>query len=233
MSTPISSPYLRPSAPLVDGQAFVRGPVVASMLKSQSLDGGEMEGPIGEPKEEEKPAYAYTESPRKRSIASDFRWWTDEYRCAVVCIAGLAVLSILLWHFDGKLAPDFGSGLQLDMVVIAIMTLVRVTLSSIVESCICQGAWIWFSKSHQVRTHRCAKLDDFKLFGKASCGLLGSLNLLWRLRGLHLSCIGAIIIIVTHSFETVSQQLFVYVQEPIVYMNEMNRPAPAPFRSDY
>ncbi|KAF4507618.1 hypothetical protein G6O67_004097 [Ophiocordyceps sinensis] len=78
---------------------------------------------------------------------------------------------------------------------------------SIVESCICQGAWIWVSKSHQARTRNRARLEDFKLFDEASRGFLGSLALLWRLKGLHLSCLGALIIVVTHGFETFSQQM--------------------------
>ncbi|GJN70570.1 hypothetical protein PLICBS_004628 [Purpureocillium lilacinum] len=179
------------------------------------MDGSEMQVPVEEAGGEPKAACNPAKLPRKRLLAADFRWWTDEYRCAVACIAGIVTLSMVLWHFDGKPAPNIGPGLQLDMVVIAITTLVRIALGSIVESCLCQGAWIWFSKSHQARSRRRAKLEDFKLFDEASRGLLGSLSLLWRLRGLHLSCIGALIIIVTHGFETFSQQLFVYVQEPI------------------
>ena len=193
---------------------------------------------------------------RKYRYIAAFRWWTDEYRCAMLCLTGLAVLSVLLWHFDRKLAPDFGPGLELDMIVIAIMTLVRVALGSIVESCLCQGAWIWVSKAHQARTQNRARLEDFKLFDEASRGLLGSLGLIWRLKGLsvalprpnpsnafpfdlmiilcrHLSCVGALIIVITHGFETFSQQMFVYVQEPLLYTNETSQPAPAPFRSDY
>ncbi|PNY24902.1 Uncharacterized protein TCAP_05162 [Tolypocladium capitatum] len=149
-----------------------------------------------------------TDPPRaKRRYISSFRWWADEYRCALLCMVGLAVLAVVLWHFDGKLAPDLGPGMELDMVVIAIMTLVRVTLGSIVEACICQGAWIWVSKSHQTRTQNEARLEDFKVFDEASRGLLGSLTLLWRLKGWHLSCIGALIIVITHGFETFSQQI--------------------------
>ncbi|KAJ6443091.1 arginase family protein [Purpureocillium lavendulum] len=195
---------------------------------------------------------SHRQSTRTGRLAA-FKWWSSEYRWAVACITGLVILSVILWHFDGKLSPDLGPVMQLDMVIIAIMTLVRVALGSIVESCICQGAWIWFSKSHQTRAQRHARLEDFKLFNEASRGLLGSLSLLWRLRGLsavpfsrfpslpadhclldrHLSCVGALIIIVTHGFETFSQQLFVYVQEPTIHTNDMSRPAPAPFRSDY
>ncbi|KJZ77566.1 hypothetical protein HIM_03290 [Hirsutella minnesotensis 3608] len=169
----------------------------------------------------------------RRRLASSFKWWADEYRCAVLCAIGIVALALVLWHFDGKLHPRLGPGIELDMIVIAIMTLVRVTLGSIVESCICQGAWIWVSKSHQARTRVRARLEDFKLFDEASRGFLGSLALLWRLKGLHLSCMGALIIVVTHGFETFSQQMFVYIQRPTLYVNEHSRPAPAPFRSDY
>ncbi|GJN79324.1 hypothetical protein PLIIFM63780_002837 [Purpureocillium lilacinum] len=148
------------------------------------MDGSEMQVPVEEAGGEPKAACNPAKLPRKRLLAADFRWWTDEYRCAVACIAGIVTLSMVLWHFDGKPAPNIGPGLQLDMVVIAITTLVRIALGSIVESCLCQGAWIWFSKSHQARSRRRAKLEDFKLFDEASRGLLGSLSLLWRLRGL-------------------------------------------------
>lgn len=121
------------------------------------------------------------QKPRRKS---SFRWWADEYRCAALCMAGIVTLGLVLWHFDGKLAPRFEPGIELDMIVIAIMTLVRVTLGSIVESCICQGAWIWVSKSHQARKRNRARLEDFKLFDEASRGFLGSLALLWRLKGL-------------------------------------------------
>ncbi|PFH55340.1 hypothetical protein XA68_18540 [Ophiocordyceps unilateralis] len=168
-----------------------------------------------------------------RRCRSPLNWWVVEYWCAALCIAGITTLSLVLWRCDGKLSPDFGVGIKLDMIVIAIMTLVRVTLGSIVESCICQGAWIWVSKSHQTRTKNKARLEDFKLFDEASRGFLGSAALLWRLKGMHISCIGAVIILVTHGLETFSQQMFVYVQAPTVSVSQMSRPAPAPFRSDY
>lgn len=49
----------------------------------------------------------------------------------------------------------------------------------------------------------------------------------------HLACLGALIIVVTHGFETFSQQMFVYEQKPMVDLNQTSRPAPAPYRSDY
>ncbi|OAA73444.1 arginase family protein [Cordyceps fumosorosea ARSEF 2679] len=119
------------------------------------------------------------------------------------------------------------------MVVIALVTISRVAMGNIVEACISQCAWIWISKSHQRRTHTVARLEDFKLFDEASRGFLGSVALIWRMKGLHLSCIGATIIIITHGFETFSQQMVDYVARPVVFKNEAERSAPANLRSDY
>ncbi|KAK5992947.1 hypothetical protein PT974_06372 [Cladobotryum mycophilum] len=145
---------------------------------------------------------------KRWSYLSSFKWWSNEYRYATVCTLSIMTLAILLWHYDGKLAPKFSPGIELDMIVVALMTTIRVAMGSIVETCICQCAWIWVSKTHQLRAGTEAKLEDFKLFDEASGGILGSLALLWRLKGRHLACIGALIVVVTHGFETFSQQLF-------------------------
>lgn len=100
-----------------------------------------------------------------------FRNWTDEYMGASVCIVAIVVLSVVLYHYDGKLAPHLSPALDLDMLVIALMTIVRVALGNIVEACICQCAWVWVSKNHQIRANTQARLEDFKLFDEASRGL--------------------------------------------------------------
>lgn len=104
---------------------------------------------------------------KKWSYISSFKWWSDEYRWAAICIICIVALVALLIHYDGKLSPKF----ELDMVIIAVMTVVRVALGGIVESCLCQCAWIWVSKTHQLRAKTEARLEDFKLFDEASRGL--------------------------------------------------------------
>lgn len=123
-------------------------------------------------------------SQNKRVYLAAFRWWTDEYKCAVICALSIILLAILLWYYDGKIAPHISPGLELDMVVIALVTITRVAMGNIVEACISQCAWIWISKSHQLRTKTHARLEDFKLFDEASRGLLGSIALIWRMKGL-------------------------------------------------
>ncbi|KAJ3495125.1 hypothetical protein NLG97_g3611 [Lecanicillium saksenae] len=155
----------------------------------------------------------------RRAYLVALQWWADEYKSAIICGLSIIILSIVLWYFDGKLVPHLSPGLDLDMVVIALVTVCRVAMGNIVEACISQCAWIWIAKSHQLRTNTVARLEDFKLFDEASRG--------------HLSCIGAAIIILTHGFETFSQQMVDYVEKPVIFKKETERSAPANYRSDH
>ncbi|KAJ6782100.1 hypothetical protein PWT90_09735 [Aphanocladium album] len=169
----------------------------------------------------------------RRAYLVALQWWADEYKSAIICGLSIIILSIVLWYFDGKLVPRLSTGLDLDMVVIGLVTVCRVAMGNIVEACISQYAWIWIAKSHQLRTKTVARLEDFKLFDEASRGFLGSVALIWRMKGLHLSCIGAAIIILTHGFETFSQQMVDYIERPVIFENDTERSAPVNYRSDH
>ncbi|KAF3019338.1 hypothetical protein E8E14_010235 [Neopestalotiopsis sp. 37M] len=142
----------------------------------------------------------------------------------------------ILSRYDGQLEPHFGSddGLQLSTIVIAIMTVYRVALGSVVESALSQCAWIWVSAARQERKEKTepARLEDFKMFDEASRGLLGCLSLIWRLRGCHLACVGAGIIILMQGFETFSQQMVTFEETPTPQLNDTNSFAPPPARSE-
>lgn len=121
----------------------------------------------------------------RRAYINALQWWADEYKAAIICGLSIVILNIVLWYFDGKLAPRLSPGIDLDMVVIAMVTVSRVAIGSVVEACISQCAWIWISKTHQLRTNTVARLEDFKLFDEASRGFLGSVALVLRMKGLY------------------------------------------------
>lgn len=106
--------------------------------------------------------------------------WEDEYYFALICCGTAMGLIFLLHHYDRQEVPELAWGLQLDTVIIALVTVVRVALGAIVESSISQGAWIWVSEASQKRSDHHARLDDFKLFDEASRGLWGSICLIWH-----------------------------------------------------
>lgn len=86
----------------------------------------------------------------------------------------------MLGAFNGKVEPSWTRDIQLSTVLIAIMSIYRIALKAIIESCVSQGAWIWVSGFRKGTTE--AKLEDFKMFDEASRGLYGALVLLWRMK---------------------------------------------------
>lgn len=114
----------------------------------------------------------------RRAYFVALQWWADEYKSAIICGLSIIILSIVLWYYDGELTPRLSPGIDLDMLVIALVTLCRVTMGNVVEACISQCAWIWISKPHQLRTKTVARLEDIKLFDEASRSFLGSIALI-------------------------------------------------------
>ncbi|KAK3393681.1 hypothetical protein B0H63DRAFT_555011 [Podospora didyma] len=170
---------------------------------------------------------------RARKYFSSAAWWQDEYWMLGVCVATAACLAVLLRQYDNRVVPeDLGFGLQVDTAIIALVTIVRVSLKAFVETALAQGAWIWVSEMAQRRCKHNARLSDFKVFDEASRGMWGSLCLIWRMKFRHLGCIGAAIIILIHGFETFSQQMVIFEQRPTPFLNSSYNPAPAPARSE-
>ncbi len=67
------------------------------------------------------------------------------------------------------------------------MSVYRLALKAIVETCVGQGAWIWVSGFRKGNTE--AKLEDFKMFDEASRGLYGAIVLLWRMKARFVTCL--------------------------------------------
>jgi hypothetical protein len=119
----------------------------------------------------------------RREIITEFKWWTEEYFYAFVCVAFATGLGLMLKYFDNSLVPQaLFWNVQFDTIVIALVTVVRVSLKAFVEAAISQGAWLWVAARSQRRCKHVSRLKDFKLFDEASRGLKGSLILLWCLK---------------------------------------------------
>ncbi|KAI1413260.1 hypothetical protein F5Y13DRAFT_179720 [Hypoxylon sp. FL1857] len=113
------------------------------------------------------------------------------------------------------------------------MSCFRLALKAVIESCISQGAWIWVSAFRKGNVE--ARLEDFKLFEEASTGLWGSIMLIWRMKGKHLACIGAAIVILAQGFETFSSQMVGFEDEPTPFVNRSSTStlyAPPPPRAE-
>ncbi|KAI0882231.1 uncharacterized protein GGS22DRAFT_191401 [Annulohypoxylon maeteangense] len=159
------------------------------------------------------PKYDRIPSPSEASAsASPASSWRGEYIYSGVCLAAASLLVLLMYIFDGQPEPRWNSNLQYSTVIIAIMTCFRLALKAVLESCISQGAWIWVSGFRKGSVE--AKIEDFKMFDEAATGLWGSLVLIWRMRGRHLACVGAAIMILAQGFETFSSGMVGFDESP-------------------
>ncbi|KAI1638987.1 hypothetical protein F4809DRAFT_648931 [Biscogniauxia mediterranea] len=159
--------------------------------------------------------------------------WQGEYLYCLICLGTAAGLIALLYLFDGRLEPEWNSNLQFSTVVIAVMSIFRLALKGVIETCVSQGAWIWVSGFRKGRTE--ARLEDFKMFDEAARGLYGSLVLIWRLKASHLACVGAAIIILIQGFETFSSEMVQFNDKPTIFIDPSSKnflPAPPPLRSE-
>ncbi|KAI1298244.1 hypothetical protein F5Y03DRAFT_368414 [Xylaria venustula] len=123
--------------------------------------------------------------------------------------------------------------MQLSTILIAIMSVYRLALKAMMETCIGQGAWIWVSGFRKGKKE--AKLEDFKMFDEASRGLYGALVLLYRMKASHFACVGSLITILILGFETFSSQMVTFTEIPTVLANKSSlnaHPAPPPPRSE-
>ncbi|KAK4195837.1 hypothetical protein QBC40DRAFT_310375 [Triangularia verruculosa] len=174
-----------------------------------------------------------------RKYYSSFSWWHDEYIYAGLSVVAVIGLAVFLRTYDGQVLPqEFGwAGLSFETGVVALVTAMRLCMDAYVGSAISQGAWLWVSERAQMRRRspdgKCgAKLEDFGRFDAASRGLRGALGLIWRLKGRHLGCVGAAIAVLGIGFETFSQEMVSFEQQPRRLENSSLSPAPAPARSE-
>ncbi|KAM7224419.1 Protein of unknown function (DUF3176) domain containing protein [Rhypophila decipiens] len=145
----------------------------------------------------------------------------------------LVLLCMVLRKYENQVVPEFLAGINLDTLIIAMITVIRITMKSVVESSLSQAAWVWLSDMSQQKCKHKAYLSDFKVFDEASRGIWGSFCLLWRMKLRHrIGCIGAAIIILAHGFETFSQQMVTFEQYSQDVVNSPSTPAPPPARSE-
>ncbi|KAK4228529.1 hypothetical protein QBC38DRAFT_508850 [Podospora fimiseda] len=161
-----------------------------------------------------------------------FEDWHEEFWYALLSVLSLIGLALFLKNYDGAVLPlQFGwtGGFSFETAVVALVTFMRGCMDAYVGSAVSQGAWIWVSERAQMRRkgREVPRLGDFSLFDAASRGMSGSLELVWRLRGRHLGCVGAMIMVLGYGFEAFSQEMVTFEQQRRKFDNVTAAPVPA------
>jgi hypothetical protein len=103
-------------------------------------------------------------------------YWMWELFGAVGSAVALIGIVITLRVFDGKRQPSW-QGVSLNSVISWISTIAKVFVLMPITSGLGQLKWVWFAKGKQ-------PLSDLQIFDSATRGISGSVQLLWRLKGL-------------------------------------------------
>jgi hypothetical protein len=137
------------------------------------LDGASSDGP-------EKPQHN-PRHPQRPTFCGRWleNWWLGEFVAVLSSCALVVALCIILKKYDGQPVPWFGtyfnSAITLGTLVSLLTTLAVAMALSTVQECLSQLKWLWYSGASR-------PLADVEAYDRASRGLTGSVQLLWKLR---------------------------------------------------
>ncbi|KIW00387.1 uncharacterized protein PV09_08096 [Verruconis gallopava] len=143
------------------------------------------------------------------------RLWLFEVFSWLLCTLGLVAIAIILSVTQDKPVPSWTAHnrhtgvkftVTINSVISLFSTLVKSTLLIPVVASLHQLKWIWFKDERP--------LAHIKMFEGAGKGPLGSVILIWTLRGRALACLGAFIVIASLGVDFTLQQLVTYPLRP-------------------
>ncbi|PBP16377.1 hypothetical protein BUE80_DR012837, partial [Diplocarpon rosae] len=134
--------------------------------------------------------------------------WRFELVASLISSVTLAGLMITLAHFDGREYRQWRWQVTLNGIVALISTVCHTAIMVPLGSAISQAAWLYYlppdSPGRRV-PHR--DLDHLETFHEASRGAVGSVRLLWQVRGRNLVALGAVLTVLALAFDTCTQQV--------------------------
>ncbi|PYH81004.1 hypothetical protein BO82DRAFT_384006 [Aspergillus uvarum CBS 121591] len=134
--------------------------------------------------------------------------WALEAVALVVSAGSIVAIAAILSHFDGRQQPDWPR-VSLNSVISWLSTIASAGLMFALTNSLGQLKWVWFA-------HQKKRLSDLKPFDSASRGgLVGSLELLWLLKGRHFAVLGSLTVILAIGFDPFIQNLLHYVSSTI------------------
>lgn len=133
-------------------------------------------------------------------------WWGVELMFWLFAALSIIAILITLAVHNGRPLPDWPLGITINAVISILATMGQMSMMNPVTECISQLKWLWFTRRRP--------LQEFQAFDSASRGTMGSLKLLWKLRGLHIVSVGAALTMVSLAFGPFTQQVLTYPSRP-------------------
>lgn len=160
--------------------------------------------PLKEPGRQAHGASAAREAgsavPTQRRPGTWRQWWV-EILCCVLMAASLCAIVGILGRYNGEALPDLPFEVSINTVIAILGTTIKATAALILAEGISHLKWQWFLKQRP--------LGDLDIFDRASRGPWGCAKLLVARPGL-LSCLAALLTILTVAVDPFTQQLIRY-----------------------
>jgi Protein of unknown function (DUF3176) len=112
--------------------------------------------------------------PSFRQIA--LQWWLWELLACIGSLLAILAIVVFLKCYDGRPQPQWPTYITISSIVSLFTALVKAPLLLSTAACISQAKWTHYQP-------RPRPLKDFVLYDDASRGPLGSISLLWLLKG--------------------------------------------------
>lgn len=165
-----------------------------------------------------------TTPPDKRSglsvrvLGAVEKFWLFEFFGFILALGSLLAVVAFLQVYEGRESPEWklpvGAGKYKKTFVLNINAIISIFTTTFtsgllipVAASMSQLKWVWFQQGHP--------LSHYQAFESATSGPLGSVILLWTLRGRRLACIGAIIIVAALGIGFTIQSLVIYPLLPV------------------
>jgi hypothetical protein len=120
--------------------------------------------------------------------------------CCLLFIRAFLAIIATIWIYEGQPLPEWPYHLTVNTLISIYVVILKGALLLVTAQGIGQLKWRWFEREHP--------LNNLSKFNDASRGALGSLTLLWMLKGCHIitSC-GAFITAATLLIDPFAQQV--------------------------
>lgn len=146
------------------------------------------------------------------------KFWLFEFFGFVLALGSLLAVVAFLRVYEGRVSPEWklpvGAGKYKKTFVLNINAIISIFTTTFtsgllipVAASMSQLKWVWFQQGHP--------LSHYQAFESATNGPLGSVILLWTLKGRRLACIGAVIIVAALGIGFSIQSLVIYPLLPV------------------
>ena len=128
-------------------------------------------------------------------------WWVWEVAGLAISICAACAAVVVLALYNGRPLQEWNYRLSINTVVSFLAIISKTSLGLVIEGCLGQLKWIWYSRPRNRHS-----LLNFQAFDEASRGPYGAAQLLFTLREINIGLVAAFVVLCALVYEPFIQQ---------------------------